>query len=1604
MIDRCLVLSLLLALRPLAAADAPLPEGVRAVWDLKAAWREATPTRERVCLNGLWRWQPAQAVTDPVPADRWGWFKVPGGWPGISDWLQKDCQTVHAHPAWPETNLGAVKRAWYQRELQVPADWAGRRVALAVEYLNSLATVFLDGRRLGELRFPGGELELTGVRPGARQTLSLLVEAMPLKAVMLSFGDTASARQVPGTVRRRGLCGDVFLVSEPRGPRLGDVKIDPSVRRWELTCDVAVADLADGRYTLRAEVSDGERRVETFTSPAFGPAEVRDGRFSFIRPWRPEKLWDTHTPGNVYQVQMSLLDAGGRAVDVYRPLRFGFRELWIDGRDFILNGTRLHLTAVPLDNGQVGAAWASYAGARESLLRLQSFGINFVYTHNYGCEPGSHLGFEEILRAADDVGMLVALSQPHFGHYDWKAPDADQTNGYAQHAEYYVRVAQNHPSVVAWSTSHNATGYGEDMNPDLMDGVQARREDWATGNVKLALRAEAIIKKLDPSRIVYHHSSGTLGAMHTVNFYPNFAPIQELSDWFETWATKSVKPMFLCEYGAPFTWDFAMYRGWYRGARAFGGATVPWDFCLAEWNAQFLGDPAYRISDEERENLRWEAKQFAAGGRWNRWDYPHQLGSWDFDERYPVMAAYLTANWRAFRTWGVSAISPWEYAVYWKPKPGLERGRRQELPTDWARLQRPGFSPDYLEYRYDRMDLAYERADWVPTPAAEAMVRNNRPLLAWLAGKPTAFTSRDHVFLPGETVDKQLIVINDSREPATADCAWSLNTAPPASGRQQVTVAVGDQARLPLRFALPAGLAPGAYALTATVRFGSGETQDDSFTVQVLPPPPTVVAPANLAVYDPLGETTALLRAREVPFRAVAAGDGLNDVEALVIGKSALTVDGPCPDLLRVRDGLKVLVFEQPSAVLEQRLGFRVNEYGLRQVFPRVAGHPALSGLTSDHLRDWRGSATLVPPRLEYEPSRRFSGPTVRWCGIESPRVWRCGNRGNVASVLIEKPARGDFLPLVEGGFSLQYSPLLEYREGRGMVLFCQVDVTGRSETEPAAERLVGNLLAYLASWRPPDRRGALYVGNDDGRRHLEAAGVTAGRYSGGPLSADQVLVVGPGGGRALAPHRQAVAQWLKAGGRLLAVELDQAEADAFLPAPVTLTVKEHVNAFFEPFAAGSPFAGAGPADVHQRAPRELPLVAGPGAVGDGVLGEAGGVVFCQLAPWRVTRSRGALPAFEVTDGDAAEGRRSALVTMGTVANAQLGRRVAAGAVGRTYTLAAAVKVLDGPMTARLEVERAGRPWDRAARGEDVALKPGAWTELHLTFRVAKEFGEGWQAYVSASGEGGRFRADLLRLYEGDYRADQRGSNAADNESFEAGTAPYFCQFGSEQQNLRKTWRRASFLLTRVLANLGVAGVTPLLERFGQAVGGDGGTSLVRNGTFASDADGDGVADEWTFAATPRGTTCTREKLPDGGFAQLLAGAGPEAASVMLSQSGVPATQGQWYRLSLLARAEGLTARTVSVALQTTDKWQPLFDYQTFAPGPQWQRFAFTAPAKGTADKATRFQIWYQGTGKLSLAEVRFEPIADPTAGRWLDGLYLDQPAEWDDPYRFFRW
>jgi hypothetical protein len=86
------------------------------------------------------------------------------------------------------------------------------------------------------------------------------------------------------------------------------------------------------------------------------------------------------------------------------------------------------------------------------------------------------------------------------------------------------------------------------------------------------------------------------------------------------------------------------------------------------------------------------------------------------------------------------------------------------------------------------------------------------------------------------------------------------------------------------------------------------------------------------------------------------------------------------------------------------------------------------------------------------------------------------------------------------------------------------------------------------------------------------------------------------------------------------AIGLAASDIEAFLPFRVKAKEAEHISAYFKPEKAGSPVQGIGPADVHNRAPRPMPLVAaGARVIGDGVMAVAGdgNVVFFQMAPWQ---------------------------------------------------------------------------------------------------------------------------------------------------------------------------------------------------------------------------------------------------------------------------------------------------------------------------------------------------------------------------------------------------
>ena len=123
----------------------------------------------------------------------------------------------------------------------------------------------------------------------------------------------------------------------------------------------------------------------------------------------------------------------------------------------------------------------------------------------------------------------------------------------------------------------------------------------------------------------------------------------------------------------------------------------------------------------------------------------------------------------------------------------------------------------------------------------------------------------------------------------------------------------------------------------------------------------------------------------------------------------------------------------------------------------------------------------------------------------------------------------------------------------------------------------------------------------------------------------------------------------------------------------------------------------------------------------------------------------------------------SALVTVEKVAGrgVQLGQKLPGGRVGGTYTFAVLAKSRGRAGDGRPGVERDGEPWDAPGESEPVTLRKDQWTELHITFKVDKPYPEGWFAFVNCGQAKCRFRLDGARLYEGEYVAYQKETQAA---------------------------------------------------------------------------------------------------------------------------------------------------------------------------------------------------------------------------------------------------
>jgi len=309
--------------------------------------------------------------------------------------------------------------ACYQRDIEIPASWEGKRVVLFLERVRWVTRAWLDGKFMGtqdSLIAPHIYDLGLAVSPG-KHRLTLCVD----NTVKINLGTFVSALFGGTQGNLNGIIGRIELSATPP-VWLEEVQVYPAVDRKTARVAVRIGNVS-GRPGQGA-LSVGSKSVQANWDERGGQAEVEVDMSGAA-------LWDEFSP-NVSELTVKL------GAD-QRVAHFGMRKFAVRGTQFALNdrpvflrGT-LECSVFPL----TGYPPTDASSWQRVYRIMKSYGLNFIRFHSW-CPP------EAAFAAADQEGILVQAEGPQ-ANVD---AGSDPTRDAFIEAEFkrMVDTYGNHPS------------------------------------------------------------------------------------------------------------------------------------------------------------------------------------------------------------------------------------------------------------------------------------------------------------------------------------------------------------------------------------------------------------------------------------------------------------------------------------------------------------------------------------------------------------------------------------------------------------------------------------------------------------------------------------------------------------------------------------------------------------------------------------------------------------------------------------------------------------------------------------------------------------------------------------------------------------------------------------------------------------------------------------------------------------------------------------------------------------------------------------------------------------------------------------------------------
>ena len=508
--------------------------------------------REDLSLNGRWEYRLVDDLAAPAPSDGFRPSSVPGYLSGID-----------------------YQRAWFRREFTVPGVWKGKRVKIHFGGVKYNSRVYVNGKQVGGC-FGGYrpfEVDVTDVVRFDRPN-KLAVGCQDWTGIFtpgeFDFSDTAEWHRVRGAPRDKilapigglyglfGIWDDVTLRAHP-AVYVKDLFIKPSVRRGELVVDYTVANEsgADVEVELGTLVEDGPNEALRLPPVRVAVKAGATAEVTVRQAWPDAHLW-SHVDPYLYHLRTELSSG-----DVSRT-RFGFREFWVEGRHYYLNGTKINLLATswwpphgPMPREEI----------RERFEAVKRAGCVAFRTHT---QPWRSVHYD----VADELGLLMIIEGAVWNDESvYRINDPVFWENYAGHLEAMVQRDKNRPSVVMWSLENEF--YGGRMNDEA-----AAKDDL--------VRMGRLVKKWDPTRPMFYESDGDPGGVadsigiHYPHEYPNYTCWPNEAYWL-------AKPTKI---------DHMFHEGqeeflWQREKPLYIGEFLWLPSRDPSWHTVFFGDDAY---------------------------------------------------------------------------------------------------------------------------------------------------------------------------------------------------------------------------------------------------------------------------------------------------------------------------------------------------------------------------------------------------------------------------------------------------------------------------------------------------------------------------------------------------------------------------------------------------------------------------------------------------------------------------------------------------------------------------------------------------------------------------------------------------------------------------------------------------------------------------------------------------------------------------------------------------------------------------------------------------------------------------------------------------